>query len=55
MKRLLTIFAFVLVAFMVDAQSTQKGDINGDGDISVNDVAMIVNHILGITDSNFII
>ena len=55
MKRLLTIFAFVLVAFMVDAQSTQKGDINGDGDISVNDVAMIVNYILGIIDSNFII
>ena len=55
MKKLLTLLAFALVTFTVDAQSTQKGDINGDGDISVNDVAMIVNYILGITDSNFII
>ena len=55
MKKLLTLFAFALVTFTVDAQSTQKGDINGDGDVSVNDVAMIVNYILGITDSNFII
>ena len=55
MKKLLTLIAFVLVTFTVDAQSTQKGDINGDGDISVNDVAMIVNYILGITDSDFII
>ena len=55
MKKLLTLFAFALVTFTVDAQSTQKGDINGDGDISVNDVAMIVKYILGMTDSNFII
>ena len=32
-----------------------KGDVNGDGDVSVTDVAMIVNHILGVNDSNFII
>ena len=55
MKKLLTLFACMLVAFTGNAQSTQKGDINGDGDISVNDVAMIVNYILGIIDSNFII
>ena len=55
MKKLLTLIAFAFVAFTVDAQSTQKGDVNGDGDISVNDVAMIVNYILGIIDSNFII
>ena len=55
MKKIFTIFAFMLVAFTGNAQSTQKGDVNGDGDISVNDVAMIVNYILGITDSNFII
>ena len=30
------------------------GDVNGDGTISINDIAMIVNHILGVTDSNFI-
>ena len=55
MKKLLTLLAFAFVAFTANAQSTQKGDINGDGDVSVNDVAMIVNYILGITDSNFII
>ena len=55
MKKLLTLLAFVLVVFTANAQSTQKGDVNGDGDVSINDVAMIVNYILGITDSNFII
>ena len=47
MKKLLTLFVFALVAFTANAQSTQKGDVNGDGDVSVNDVAMIVNYILG--------
>ena len=55
MKKLLTLLAFVLVAFTGNAQSTQKGDVNGDGDVSVNDVAMIVNYILGNENSNFII
>ena len=30
------------------------GDVNGDKDINVNDVMMIVSHILGTTPSNFI-
>ena len=55
MKKLLTLIAFAFVTFTANAQSTQKGDVNGDGDVSVNDVAMIVNYILGIIDSNFII
>ena len=55
MKKLLTLLAFAFVAFTVDAQSTQKGDVNGDGEVSVNDVAMIVNYILGNENSNFII
>ena len=31
-----------------------KGDVDGDGTVSVTDVAMIVNHILGVGDDNFI-
>ena len=54
MKKLLTLLAFAFVAFTANAQSTQKGDVNGDGDVSVNDVAMIVNYILGVANDNFI-
>ena len=55
MKKLLTLFAFAFVAFTAQAQSSMSGDVNGDGDVSVNDVAMIVNYILGNENSNFII
>ena len=54
MKKLLTLLAFAFVVFTANAQSTQKGDVNGDGDVSVNDVAMIVNYILGVVNDNFI-
>ena len=54
-KILLTLFTLMFVAFTANAQSTLKGDVNGDGTVSVTDVAWIVNHILGMTDSNFII
>lgn len=55
MKKLLTLFVFALGALSANAQSTLKGDVDGDGNISVTDVAMIVNHILGVNDDNFII
>ena len=54
MKKLLTLLAFAFVALTGNAQSTQKGDVNGDGDVSVNDVAMIVNYILGVANDNII-
>lgn len=54
-KILLTLFTLMFVAFTANAQSTITGDVNGDGTVSVNDVAMIVNHILGVVDDNFII
>ena len=41
--------------YFSEKQAFLRGDVNGDGDVSVNDVAMIVNYILGIIDSNFII
>ena len=33
--------------------STLKGDVNGDGDVNITDVALMVNHILGTTSSSF--
>ena len=46
MQRLLTLLAFALVAFTANAQSTLKGDVNGDGSISITDVTMLVDVIL---------
>ena len=34
--------------------SNVLGDVDGDGTVSVTDVAWIVNHILGVNDNNFI-
>ena len=34
--------------------SSVLGDVDGDGTVSVTDVAWIVNHILGVNDDNFI-
>ena len=47
MKKLLTLIAFVLVTFTVDAQSYCY-DTNSDGEIDINDVMCLVNHILGV-------
>ena len=55
MKKLMTLFAFVLVAFTANAQSTLKGDVNGDGEVNVTDVTMIVEHVLGQNNSSFIV
>ena len=55
MKKLMTLFAFVLVAFTANAQSTLKGDVNGDGEVNVTDVTMIVEHVLGQHNSSFIV
>ena len=46
MKKLMTLFAFALVAFTANAQSTIKGDVNGDGGISITDVTTLVEVIL---------
>ena len=50
-----TTVIYTKVELASGSTSSVLGDVNGDGDISVNDVAMIVNYILGIIDSNFII
>ncbi len=43
------------MAFSVNAQSTLKGDVNGDGEVNVTDVTMIVEHVMGQHNSNFIV
>ena len=53
MKDLLTFIAFTLIAFMANVQSILKGNVNGDAEVSKTNIAMIVNHILGITYSKF--
>ena len=35
--------------------ATLIGDVNGDGDVNITDVTLLVNHILGNADDNFII
>ena len=55
MKKLVTLFAFALVAFTANAQSTLKGDVNGDGEVNVTDVTMVVEHVLGQPNSGFIV
>ena len=50
-----TTVIYTKVELASGSASSVLGDVNGDGDVSVNDVAMIVNYILGIIDSNFII
>ena len=42
---------FQLADWLVDSS---MGDVNGDGKISVTDVMMLVNHILGNTSDSFI-
>ncbi len=44
----------MLVSFTASAKSPTSGDVNGDGEISIKDIAMIVNYILGITDTDFV-
>ena len=51
----MTTVIYTKVELASGSASSVLGDVNGDGDVSVNDVAMIVNYILGIIDSNFII
>ena len=51
----MTTVIYTKVELASGSASSVLGDVNGDGDVSVNDVALIVNYILGMTDSNFII
>ena len=54
MKKILTLFAFALVAFTANAQSTLMGDVNGDGAVTITDVSMMVAYILGQQSDDFI-
>ena len=42
------------MAFTANAQSILKGDVNGDGEVNVTDVTMIVEYVMGQHNSNFI-
>ena len=54
MKTLFTILTLLLLVVSVNARA-KRGDVNGDGEVTTNDLAMIVNHILGTNDEGFII
>ncbi len=54
MKKRITLIAFTLMAFMANAQSNLIGDVNGDRDVNVTDVTLIVAHIMGQQNDNFI-
>lgn len=41
--------------FIATSTPSSLGDVNGDGEINITDVIFMVNHILGISDNNFII
>ncbi len=50
-----TTVIYTKVELTSGSTSTVLGDVDGDGTVSVTDVAWIVNHILGVSDDNFII
>ena len=54
MKKLLTIFAFTLMAFTTNAQTTIDGDMNHDGFLSIADVMLIISKILGNTPQSYL-
>ena len=47
MKKLLFTFALMLLSFTSNAQTTVKGDMNDDGTLTISDVMMMVDIILG--------
>lgn len=47
MKKAFFTLALMLVTFTANAQTTPRGDLNGDGVVSVSDVTELVNIILG--------
>ena len=49
MKKILSLFALTLVAFMANAQSYTY-DVNKDGMVSISDVTFLVNNILGVSN-----
>ena len=54
MKKLVTLFAFALVAFAANAQSTVKGDMNDDGALTISDVTMMIDIILGNSPKSYL-
>ena len=49
-----TTVIYTKVELASGSTSTVLGDVDGDGTVSVTDVAWIVNHILGVANDNFI-
>jgi len=48
MKKILTFLILILMAPSMKAQSTLKGDMNNDGVLTITDVMIIVNKIIGL-------
>ena len=46
--------AISLLLCLSSSAATRKGDVNGDGDISLLDITMMVDYVLGVSNSSFI-
>ena len=46
MKKIMTIIALMAFTLTIDAQTVKLGDINGDNDVTIADVTMLVNIII---------
>ena len=54
MKKLMTLFAFVFVAYTGNAQLIINGDLNYDGDLNITDVMKMIDIILGNTPKTYL-
>ena len=48
------LLAISLLFWLPSMAANRKGDVNNDGDVSLQDVMMMVDKILGVTDSSFV-
>ena len=46
--------AISLLLCLSSSAATRKGDVNGDGEISLLDIMLMVDYVLGMPDSSFI-
>jgi len=42
----------VTVRFELESEELQQGDVNGDGEVNIGDVTLIIDHILGEAEVN---
>ena len=53
MRTIITLLLALLAMQSLSAQTTKKGDANGDGKVTITDAVAIVNYILGNPSGNF--